>query len=134
MHSTSCLFFLSKTKQKQNRKPKANKIKFTKIIQPETKPKEHRIYLYLANYWWACILPWSLLDLPSDIPFGKTDFPIPRSYQFKITLCLGVWTFYLLSLFSFGNLSGLKLCRSSACCHSPYEFIGTIQDSSVSHR
>lgn len=45
-----------------------------------------------------------------------------------------VWTFHLLSLFGFENLSRLKLCRSCACCHSSSEFIGTTQDSSGSSR
>lgn len=43
----------------------------------------------LAIYW-ALSLPWNVVDMPSETPFEKTDFPFPGRYQLQIAYWLGI--------------------------------------------
>jgi hypothetical protein len=44
----------------------------------------------LANYTRAWGLPWSVIDLPNNIPLKKTNFPISSRYQLQMASWLGV--------------------------------------------
>lgn len=63
-----------------------------------------------------------VVDVLTVPPWKQTNVPSLRSCQSQWFLGYG-WDLVLLLFFQSRRLSGLNLCRSSACCHSVSEFI-----------
>lgn len=77
-------------KHKHEKQTKTNKTKIKKPKQNETTNSQiyHGVYFVLANYSWAWGLPWSVVDIPSEIPLEKTDLLFASEYQLQIAYCL----------------------------------------------
>lgn len=68
-------------------------------------------------------LPLSVINIPTDTLFEKSDFQFPRSNKTTKSFLIKSETLYLHPLLSLENLSDLNMCRSGAFCHSLYAFI-----------
>lgn len=49
-----------------------------KILTSLRYDKNHPVLFVMVNYSWAGGLPCSVVDIPSDFPLEKTDFPFPN--------------------------------------------------------
>lgn len=108
--------FLSLTHQKkfhknkiQNKQEKISKAKQTNQQQNKTEfhRKKRGVCFVLTSYPWAWVLPWNVVDIPSDTPLEKTDFPFAIRQQLQMASLLN-----LCPLLPLGTLSCLNLCRS----------------------
>lgn len=70
------------------------------------------------------------MDIPSDPPLEKLNFPFPSGIITNSFLVRN-GTLCPVSLFYAGILSGLNLCSSCACCHNLREFVYVQQLCSV---
>lgn len=46
--------------------------------------KKQGIQFVLDNYYWACVLPWNVVDKLALIPLKKTDYLSPRGCPLPI--------------------------------------------------
>lgn len=61
------------------------------------------VHFVLANYCWARDRPGSVVDMPSDTPLKKANFPSPSKYQLQIVawLWMGLCVHFLVSVLGF---------------------------------
>ena len=85
------------------------------------KKKTHRVHFVLANSLLHS-MPWSVLDMPSDSPSEKTDFPFASRYQLQVAFWFG-WFGCSLFPLSAEIPSDLGLCRSCVFSLSLCEYI-----------
>lgn len=90
-----------------------------------------RVFFFFKTHWVHLCCPrmdmsWCMVSLGGRggvTPLKNTESCFPRSYQVLIASRLGLGLHGLLPTSILRLLSGLGLCRSSACCHSHYEFL-----------
>lgn len=122
--------FLNNKQTNKTPKIKTNKITKKKIWnkgkQSKTKQKLQGVNFVLTNYSWACDLPWSVVAMPSDTPWGKKKknwLSIHQQVSIANSFLVRCETLYLHPPLSVETTSGLNLRRSYSCCHSLCRFI-----------
>lgn len=86
-----------------NKKGPKIKIKTDKNLISHTTKNQNEVCFILVSYSWAWILAWSVVDVFSITPLGKTDFPSPNRCQLQITPCLegGLCAYFPFSVLGF---------------------------------
>lgn len=112
-----------KTNKIPVRRKSPNKTKFPLPHPPPKHPTKHEVSFVLDIYSWSWGLPWSMVDIPTQLcSTGENWFSPFQQYQLQIAYWLGVGlTIYL--PFSCWDFVCLNLWRSCVHCHSLYEFI-----------